>query len=80
MTPKERITLAFQNKKPDRIPIPPELWDVIPIKVSGRSMALLLLENFRYGKLSLMPISFLNVKHGFLLNRACLKNRKKLCL
>ena len=36
MTPKERITLAFQNKKPDRIPVSPELWDVIPIKVSGR--------------------------------------------
>ena len=36
MTPKERITLAFQNKKPDRVPVSPELWDVIPIKVSGR--------------------------------------------
>jgi len=36
MTPKERITLAFQNKKPDRVPVSPELWDAIPIKVSGR--------------------------------------------
>jgi hypothetical protein len=36
MTPKERITLAFQNKKSDRIPVSPELWDAIPIKVSGR--------------------------------------------
>lgn len=36
MTPKERITLAFKNKKPDRVPVSPELWDVIPIKVSGR--------------------------------------------
>lgn len=36
MTPKERITLAFQNRKPDRVPVSPELWDVIPIKVSGR--------------------------------------------
>ena len=36
MTPKERITLAFQNKQPDRVPVSPELWDVIPIKVSGR--------------------------------------------
>jgi uroporphyrinogen decarboxylase len=36
MTPKERITTAFRNKKPDRIPVSPELWDVIPIKVSGR--------------------------------------------
>lgn len=36
MTRKERITTAFRNGKPDRIPISPELWDVIPIKVSGR--------------------------------------------
>ena len=36
MTPKERVTLAFQNKKPDRVPVSPELWDVTPIKVSGR--------------------------------------------
>ncbi|MHB1347501.1 MAG: uroporphyrinogen decarboxylase family protein [Candidatus Humimicrobiaceae bacterium] len=36
MTRKERITLAFQNKQPDRVPVSPELWDVIPIKVSGR--------------------------------------------
>ena len=36
MTPKERITTAFAHGKPDRVPISPELWDVIPIKVSGR--------------------------------------------
>ena len=36
MSPKERITVAFRNKKPDRVPVSPELWDVIPIKVSGR--------------------------------------------
>lgn len=36
MTPKQRITTAFKNQKPDRIPVSPELWDVIPIKVSGR--------------------------------------------
>jgi hypothetical protein len=36
MTPKERIILAFRNEVPDRVPISPELWDVIPIRVSGR--------------------------------------------
>ena len=36
MTPKERITSAFKNSKPDRVPVSPELWDVIPLKVSGR--------------------------------------------
>lgn len=36
MTPKERITTAFKNRKPDRVPCSPELWDVIPIRVSGR--------------------------------------------
>ena len=36
MTSRERITTAFRNKKPDRVPVSPELWDVIPIKVSGR--------------------------------------------
>lgn len=36
MTPKERITTAFRNEKPDRVPVSPELWDVIPIRVSGR--------------------------------------------
>ena len=36
MTPKDRITAAFRNEKPDRVPVSPELWDVIPILVSGR--------------------------------------------
>jgi hypothetical protein len=36
MSPKERITVAFRNNKPDRVPVSPELWDVIPIRVSGR--------------------------------------------
>ncbi len=36
MTPKERITTAFANGRPDRVPVSPELWDVIPLKVSGR--------------------------------------------
>jgi hypothetical protein len=36
MTPKERIIAAFRNEKPDRVPVSPELWDVIPIRVSGR--------------------------------------------
>ena len=36
MNPRERITSAFRNIKPDRIPVSPEFWDVIPIKVSGR--------------------------------------------
>jgi hypothetical protein len=36
MTRKERITKAFANGKPDRVPVSPELWDVIPLKVSGR--------------------------------------------
>jgi hypothetical protein len=36
VTPKERITTAFANGKPDRVPVSPELWDVIPLKVSGR--------------------------------------------
>jgi hypothetical protein len=33
---KDRITAAFRNEKPDRVPVSPELWDVIPIRVSGR--------------------------------------------
>ena len=36
MTQKDRITAAFRNEKPDRIPVSPELWDVIPYRVSGR--------------------------------------------
>ncbi len=36
MTPRERITTAFANGKPDRVAVSPELWDVIPLKVSGR--------------------------------------------
>jgi hypothetical protein len=36
MTPRERITTAFRNEKPDMVPVSPELWDVIPIRVSGR--------------------------------------------
>ena len=36
MTPKERITAAFRNEVPDRVPVSPELWDVLPIRVSGR--------------------------------------------
>ena len=36
MTRKDRITAAFRNCKPDRVPVSPELWDVIPIRVSGR--------------------------------------------
>ena len=36
MTSKDRITAAFRNEKPDRVPVSPELWDVIPIKISGR--------------------------------------------
>ena len=36
MTRKDRITAAFRNEKPDRVPVSPELWDVIPIRVSGR--------------------------------------------
>jgi uroporphyrinogen decarboxylase len=36
MTAKERITLVFRNEEPDRVPVSPELWDVIPIRVSGR--------------------------------------------
>jgi hypothetical protein len=36
LTRKDRITAAFRNEKPDRVPVSPELWDVIPIRVSGR--------------------------------------------
>jgi hypothetical protein len=36
MTPRDRITAAFRNEQPDRVPVSPELWDVIPIRVSGR--------------------------------------------
>jgi uroporphyrinogen decarboxylase len=36
MTPKERIIRAFKNDIPDRVPVSPELWDVIPIRFSGR--------------------------------------------
>ena len=36
MTPKERIVAAFRGEKPDQVPVSPELWDVIPIRVSGR--------------------------------------------
>ncbi|MCK4924396.1 MAG: hypothetical protein KAS61_05450 [Spirochaetes bacterium] len=37
MTRKERITAAFRNEKPDRVPVSPEPWDVIPIRGSGFS-------------------------------------------
>jgi uroporphyrinogen decarboxylase len=36
VTPKERIVTAFRNRKPDRVPVSPELWDAIPIRVSGK--------------------------------------------
>jgi len=36
VTPKERILTAFRGEQPDRVPVSPELWDVIPIRVSGR--------------------------------------------
>jgi hypothetical protein len=36
VTPKERIVAAFRGERPDRVPVSPELWDVIPIQVSGR--------------------------------------------
>jgi hypothetical protein len=36
MTRKDRITAAFRNEKPDRVPVSPELWDAIPFRVSGR--------------------------------------------
>ena len=36
MTPKERIVAAFRGEQPDLVPVSPELWDVIPIRVSGR--------------------------------------------
>ncbi len=36
MTPKERILTAFRGGVPDRVPVSPELWDAIPIRVSGR--------------------------------------------
>jgi len=36
MTYRERITAAFRGEQPDRVPVSPELWDVIPIRVSGR--------------------------------------------
>ena len=35
-TPKDRITAAFRNERPDSVPVSPELWDVIPYRVSGR--------------------------------------------
>jgi hypothetical protein len=36
MTYRDRITAAFRGERPDRVPVSPELWDVIPIRVSGR--------------------------------------------
>jgi hypothetical protein len=36
MTHKDRITAAFRNEKPDRVPVSPELWDAVPFRVSGR--------------------------------------------
>ena len=36
MTRRDRITAAFRNEQPDRVPVSPELWDVIPIRVSGK--------------------------------------------
>ncbi len=36
MTPRDRITAAFRGERPDRVPVSPELWDAIPIRVSGR--------------------------------------------
>ena len=36
MTYRDRITAAFRGEQPDRVPVSPELWDVIPIRVSGR--------------------------------------------
>ncbi len=36
MTYRERMTAAFRGEQPDRVPVSPELWDVIPIRVSGR--------------------------------------------
>jgi len=36
MTPRDRITAAFRGEQPDRVPVSPELWDAIPIRVSGR--------------------------------------------
>jgi hypothetical protein len=36
MTYRDRITAAFRGEQPDRVPVSPELWDVIPFRVSGR--------------------------------------------
>ncbi len=36
MTYRDRITAAFRGRQPDRVPVSPELWDVIPFRVSGR--------------------------------------------
>jgi hypothetical protein len=36
MTFRDRITAAFRGEQADRVPVSPELWDVIPIRASGR--------------------------------------------
>jgi hypothetical protein len=36
LTYRDRITAAFRGQPPDRVPVSPELWDVIPFRVSGR--------------------------------------------
>jgi uroporphyrinogen-III decarboxylase len=35
MTPHDRLLTVYRNKQPDRVPVSPELWYDIPIKVSG---------------------------------------------
>ena len=36
MTGKERMLMALSNKQPDRVPVSPVLWCMIPCKMTGK--------------------------------------------
>ena len=36
MTSKERMLTALQNGKPDRVPVAPDIFNMIPCKLTGR--------------------------------------------
>jgi len=36
MTPRERILTALRNEQPDHVPAAPDMWEMIPVRLSGR--------------------------------------------
>lgn len=36
MTPRERLLTAIRNQKPDHVPAAPDLYEMIPVRLSGR--------------------------------------------